>query len=214
MGTAHWPLHELCVSTPLLELRPPDEATEAALIDLARAGIHDADYMPFDRPWSIVPSPQFERQCFQYFARCWAELTPDHWDIPLAVWHEGEPVGVQGIHADGFVAGRVFATGSWLGQAHQGKGIGKEMRAAVLHLGFAGFEAVRAETAAYEDNERSLAVTRALGYRDNGDRLVATEKGRRRQTEFALAREDWERTRRTDITIEGLADCLDLLGLT
>ena len=66
---------------------------------------------------------------------------------------------------------RTFETGSWLGKEFQGRGIGKEMRAATLHLGFAGFGAEEATTTAFADNARSLGVTRSLGYEADGRAL-------------------------------------------
>ncbi|EQD45135.1 GCN5-related N-acetyltransferase, partial [mine drainage metagenome] len=61
-----------------------------------------------------------------------------------------------------------FSTGSWLGREHQGRGFGKEMRAAILHLGFATLGAEEALTSAFSDNPASIRVTRGLGYEENG----------------------------------------------
>ncbi len=60
------------------------------------------------------------------------------------------------------------ATGSWLGRRYQGRGIGTQMRAAVLHLAFGGLGAQQAVSAAFEDNPASLRVSRKLGCRDDG----------------------------------------------
>jgi len=48
----HWPLAELVVRTPRLELRPDDDAGLAALADRAIDGVHPADEMPFLEPWT------------------------------------------------------------------------------------------------------------------------------------------------------------------
>ena len=69
-------------------------------------------------------------------------------------------IGQQDIDADGFAVRRVVSTGSWLGRDHQGRGAGKEMRAAVLHLAFAELGAERAETAAFADNPASIPSPR------------------------------------------------------
>ena len=53
----------------------------------------------------------------------------------------GSVAGVQGMLATDFAVNRQVSTGSWLGQAYHGRGIGKEMRAAILHLAFAGLRA-------------------------------------------------------------------------
>ena len=87
---------------------------------------------------------------------------------------------------------RTFETGSWLGLAHQGRGIGKEMRAAVLHFGFAGLGGLRAETAAYHDNHSSLGVTRSLGYQDDGTEIKVRRGRRDHHLRFKMERADWE----------------------
>ena len=48
----HWPLAELLVRSPRLELRPDDDAGLAALADRAIDGVHPADEMPFLEPWT------------------------------------------------------------------------------------------------------------------------------------------------------------------
>ena len=60
---------------------------------------------------------------------------------------------------------RSVATGSWLGLRHQGHGIGKEMRAAVLHFAFAGLGAIEALSGAWDDNKPSLGVERGARLR-------------------------------------------------
>lgn len=57
---------------------------------------------------------------------------------------------------------RQVSTASWLGLHHQRQGIGTEMRAAVLHLAFAGLGAVDALSGAFEDNPSSFSVSEKL----------------------------------------------------
>ena len=66
-------------------------------------------------------------------------------------------------------------TGSWLGRRFQGRGLGKEMRAAVLGFAFDGLGAEVAETSAFLDNLPSNGVSRALGYEENGFGSLAPE---------------------------------------
>jgi RimJ/RimL family protein N-acetyltransferase len=130
----------------------------------------------------------------------------------MAVLLEGSVVGVQDINATRFAATKAFKTGSWLTQRVQGQGIGKEMRAAILHLGFAGLGAEWAFTSAYHDNPSSLGVTRALGYEPNG---VSIEPRRDRadlQLHFAMSRHRWQERTRDDIEVHGLEPCLELFG--
>jgi RimJ/RimL family protein N-acetyltransferase len=104
-------------------------------------------------------------------------------------------------------------TGSWLGRDHQGQGIGTQMRAAVLWLAFAGLGAESACSGAFEDNLASIAVSRKLGYQDDGiDRYVRRGEpvvSRR----FRLDRQAWQDSRAVPAVIEGLEPCLPLFGL-
>ena len=56
-----WPLFGLVIHTPRLELRLPTEVELVEMLELAKAGIHDADAMPFGFAWTDQPSPQLER---------------------------------------------------------------------------------------------------------------------------------------------------------
>ena len=211
MGHPYWPLFDLRIRTPRLELRPPDEGLDAEMARLAAAGIHDPEFMPFTEPWTDVPSPQLERNAVQHYWRNRAEWAPDRWFLRLAVFSEGQLVGTQDLNAERFAILRTVDTGSWLGRAHQGQGIGKEMRAAALHLAFEGLGAVMAYSAAWEDNAASLGVSRALGYVENGDKISLRRDQPARMINLKLPRERWQR--RDDIVIENLEPCLELLGI-
>lgn len=213
MPESLWPLFDLTIRTPRVELRPPTDDDVFALAALAAEGIHDPKVMPFRMPWTDVESPQFERNTLQFHWRIRASWTADDWHLPFAVWCDGEIVGQQDLLAHDFLHTRTVESGSWLGQAHQGKGIGKEMRTAVLHLGFLGLGAVRAETGAYEHNVASLGVTSALGYEPNGDAVFAPRGEPQVEKKFTMDRAGFERLQRDDIEIENLDECLPLFGL-
>ena len=87
------------------------------------------------------------------------------------------------------------------------------MRAAILHLAFAGLGAAWCETFAWEDNASSLGVTERLGYEPNGVEMDLRRGEGRPLRRFRMTREAWEAQRRRDIRIEGLEHCLDLFGL-
>ena len=211
MGHPYWPFFDLRVRTPRLELRPPDEALDVEMARLAGEGIHDADFMPFTEPWTDVPSPQLERNAVQHYWRTRAEWTPDRWALRLAVVVDGAVVGTQDLNAERFAVLRTVSTGSWLGRRHQGRGIGKEMRAAVLQLAFEGLGAVMAYSGAYDDNQASLGVSRSLGYEENGDLIAVRRGASARIINLKLPRERWQR--REDIVIEHLEPCLELFGV-
>lgn len=208
----HWPIAGLVVRTPRVELRWPTDDDLAALAELATEGVHDAELMPFDVPWTRGPAAEVARRVIQYHWLQRGQWTPESWSWHPVVVVESQVVGSQAVVGDQFAIRRTVATGSWLGQRHQGRGIGAEMRAAVLHLAFAGLGAARAETAANVDNAASLAVTRKLGYQADGTHVHAIEGQARLQLRFVLERQRWESGRRDDIHIDGLEPCLELFG--
>ena len=139
-----------------------------------------------------------------------ATWSPEKWTFTGAVFVDGELVGMQDLEATQFAAVRSVETGSWLGQAHQGRGLGREMREAVLHLAFEGLGAREALSGAFDDNVASLATSRAVGYEENGEARAPRGDDAGRTIRFRLSRERWEQRRRDDIEIVGLEDCLDL----
>jgi RimJ/RimL family protein N-acetyltransferase len=213
MAHEHWPFFSLRIVTPKLELRYPRDDDLLALADVLAEGIHDPATMPFGEPWTRAQSPDLERNALKFWWSRRASLTTDDWSLAFAVFERGEVVGVQDMMAKNFPTARTVTTGSWLLKRVQGRGIGKEMRAAVLHLGFDGLGAVEAYTNAFEDNPASLGVTRALGYEPNGTFVHAREGRPVRALEYVLRRSQWEERRRGDFTVHGLESCLPLLGL-
>jgi RimJ/RimL family protein N-acetyltransferase len=207
-----WPLFDLVIRTPRLELRLPHDDELVELAAAAGRGVHPPDEMPFSIPWTRPKPPEFERSFLQFHWRMRGAWEPDAWSLPLATFLDGTPIGVQSIGAESFRLLRVVSTGSWLEQAHQGKGIGKEMRAGVLELAFVGLGAEVANTEAMDGNEKSLGVTRGLGYEPNGVSRVVVEGKARTQVHFRLERERWLEHRPFEAVIEGLEECLELFG--
>jgi RimJ/RimL family protein N-acetyltransferase len=213
MRSLRWPLFGLRVCTPRVELRFVDDEMARTLAELAIEGIHDPSAMPFNVPWSRQPPEVMQVEYPKHVWASRAALAVDDWKLTFAVLVDDEVVGVQDAFATQFPITKQFETGSWLGLRFQGRGIGTEMRAAILHLGFEGLGADRAITGAWEDNPASQAVTRKLGYADDGWSFKAREGARFRMLRFALLREEWAAGRRHDIVIDGLEPCLPLLGL-
>jgi RimJ/RimL family protein N-acetyltransferase len=192
-------------------LRVPTDADLMALADIAAEGIHDRAEMPFQFAWTDVPSPELERSVLRYMWGARATWSPDAWKLPLVVLEDGRVVGVQELGAERFPVRRVVETGSWLGRADQGRGIGTRMRAAALHLAFEGLDAVMATSGVLAGNEASRRVSEKLGYRPNGVGIVAPRGVPVEERRYLLRREDWRPERRA--TIEGLEACLDMFGL-
>ena len=213
MLSEHWPLFGLKIRTPRLELRYPTDDDLALLVELTREEIHPPDFMPFSTPWTRDASPDRERNALRYWWRLRATVSADMWVLPFLVVDRGEPVGVQDLKGVAFPVTRSVVTGSWLVRRRQGTGIGKEMRAAVLHLAFAGFGADEAHTSAFVDNPASLGVTKSLGYAPNGWQTDVREGQAVEHLRFVLRRSDWDVQRRNDIGVEGLDRAMAFLGI-
>ncbi len=213
MLSDHFPLLGLRLTTPRLELRLPAPEELAALAEVAADGIHDPDAMPFLVPWTDRPAPEVARSVVQHFWLRLGTWDPNNWQLNLSVFHEGAVVGQQTIGARDFAVAREVHTGSWLGARHHGKGIGTEMRAAVLQLAFAGLDAEEASSGAFDHNLASLAVSRKLGYQPDGIKRQVVRGKLSVEHRLRLTRPDWERHRTVPVTVDGLAPCLPLMGV-
>jgi RimJ/RimL family protein N-acetyltransferase len=207
-----WPIFGLRIRSERLVLRLPTDDDILALIDVAKAGIHPPDEMPFGVAWSVEPSPAFERGFVQHHWGVRASWTPQSWMLNLLVELDGRPIGSQSIGAKDFAIHRIVDTGSWLGRAFQSRGLGKEMRGAVLALAFDGLGARVAESAAFVDNAASNGVSRSLGYEDNGIGALAPQGVSRESQRFRITAEGWRSRPRPLVEIEGLEACRALFG--
>lgn len=214
MAHPYWPFFDLVVRTPRLELRPIDDEIAVRLAPIADATMFPDGESQFMLDWLSPPSPEKERSSLQFWWRNRAELSPEHWFLNMAVLVEGEPAGAQDVQADHFPVRRSVTTGSWLATPFQGRGLGSEMRQAVLTLAFEGLGALEAHSSAFEANTRSIAVSRRVGYEENG-RELSLRRGKERATHinFRITAERFAALGRDDIEIEGLGPCLEVLGL-
>jgi RimJ/RimL family protein N-acetyltransferase len=209
----HWPLLGLRLATPRLELRLPSDEELSELADLVAEGMHQPGSMPFLVSWPSSPPVERARALVQRHWRNRGDWSEANWSLDLAVFADGQIVGQQEISAHDYAIVRQVSTFSWLGRRHHGQGIGTEMRAAALHLAFAGLDANDATSGAFDDNEASLRVSEKLGYESDGiERLAA--HGRSTVTRrLRLTRSRWEATDRPPVSISGLSLCLPMFGL-
>jgi RimJ/RimL family protein N-acetyltransferase len=208
-----WPLAGLRLQTPRLELRPGTDNDLDELASLAALGVHDPEVQPFAFPWTDVSPADRARGTLQHHWSLRAAWKPEKWTLGLVVVHEDAVVGAQGMSATEFAVLREVGTGSWLGQAYQGQGIGTEMRAAVLHLAFAGLGARYATSGAFTDNPASQGVSRKLGYVDDGVELHVRRGQAATVRRLRLDRETWQAVRTVPVEIIGLEPCLAMFGL-
>ena len=162
--------------------------------------------------WSTIPSPAFERGFLQHHWRMRATWSVTDWSLNLLTVLDGRTIGTQTVGAKDFAVHRTVATGSWIGREFQGLGFGKEMRAAVLGFAFDGLGARVAETSAFLDNMASNAVSRALGYAENGYGSLAPDGVARTTQNFRMTDEQWRARPRPPLAIEGLDACRDMFG--
>ena len=208
----HWPLRHLVLRTPRLELRPDDDRGLDELVEAAYGGVHPPEEMPFGEEWTDADPRYLGRGILQYYWSQRAALAPERWSVHFLVRLDGRVVGTQRLGARDFTVTRAVDTGSWIGLRHQGRGIGTEMRAAVLLFAFDHLGAEAARSAANAENPRSLGVSRRLGYRRDGTETVV-RRGRRTEdvrlvvTRSSLARPEWT------LDVAGFGEeCRALLG--
>jgi RimJ/RimL family protein N-acetyltransferase len=200
---AQHPLAVLRLRTPRLELRLATVAELRALYRVAEAGLHDPAHMPFAVPWT----DDLNEQAFLAHHRDrLANWRTDDWTLNLIAFSEGRPAGSQSLAGERFDERRIVTTGSYLGQAWQGRGLGTEMRAAVLALAFDHLGAVEARSGAIRGSHASLAVSRKLGYRVVGSHTVAPRGEPVEHDDLELRRDEFRSP--VPVEVEGLDPAL------
>ncbi len=168
------PLYSLRITTSRLELRLGSDGEMRELGRLAERGIHPPDEMPFREAWTDrIGEPTFLDGFEAFHAQHRADWRPDDWSLDLLVWVGGELAGTQSLLAKRFAETSEVSTGSWLGAAFQGRGIGTEMRTAVLELAFTGLGATAAVSEWLDGNVKSQRVSERLGYVPSGESTVS-----------------------------------------
>ena len=207
------PLH-VVVATPRVTLRGATDDLLAELVPVVQAGVVSEGQVPFDDPMSLYEDrPVREWRWLRAVWRARARTDPESWRLDFVVDVDGRMVGMQDLIAEDFPTFGVVTTFSWLSPECRGRGLGREMRSAILHLAFAGFGAREATSEAFVDNRASNAVSQALGYQPDGFDW-ATRRGEPAQLQrWRLDRQRWESTRRADIVMSGVDECRPMLGL-
>lgn len=208
-----WPLFGLEITTPRLGLRPVRDADLSGLAQAALDGVHDPERTPFGVPWTDAAPADLPRNLAAYQWSLRGRVNPHNWTVAFAVHFEGRVVGSQDLSAYDFANRRTVNTGSWLTKSVHGRGLGTEMRAALLLFAFDVLGAEWAESGAASWNEASLNVSKKLGYELNGVTRVAPRAGeavdeqRVRVKKEAFVRPDWS------ISVHGAEPALAQLGL-
>lgn len=194
-----------------LVLRPITDEVLPELIEVALAGVHDPALMPFFYPWTDASPETLPTAFAQYHWGTRTRWSQSAWSLEFAVQHEGVIVGVQGFSAEDYLVTRTGETGSWLGRAHQGRGIGTQMRRAICAFLFDHLDAVEITSGAFVDNPASLAVSRKVGYQADGTRRLARRGEAAVNQRFLLTAADFVRGER--ITVTGVEAFRRFIGL-
>ena len=205
--TTH-PLARLRLRTPRLELRLATVSELRELARVAQAGIHDPDFMPFELAWTDNLTEESFLEWHRSAIRDWR---PYDWRLELIVFSDGRPIGCQSLAAKQFGSTRRATTGSWLGAPWQRRGLGAEMRTAVLTLLFDGLHGREAASGAVVGNEASLAVSRKLGYVETGLSAVSPRGKPVPHHDLVLTPERFRRL--VDVRMEGLDGLDSLFGV-
>jgi RimJ/RimL family protein N-acetyltransferase len=163
-------------------------------------------------PWSLTPPEEMPRSMAQFHWGQRASFSIARWGADLAVFYDGELVGVQGISTHDYLVTRTGETGSWLSRRHQGKGIGTAMRQVICAFAFDCLDAEEITSAAYADNPASLAVSRKCGYTENGCEPRVRMGKRAILQRIVLKPADLVRYPR-ELTVEGLSEFRRSIGL-
>jgi RimJ/RimL family protein N-acetyltransferase len=205
-----WPLHGIRLRTADLDLRV---MTEADLPGLCALLPDDLSMNPHATTYAGLDGRANRRAIIaQAYWRALGVWSPDDWALPFVVRSGGEVVGAQWLEGPDWRADRTVDSSSWLVAPARGRGLGKQMRAAVLALAFGPLQADAAVSSAVVDNASSLGVSRALGYRDT-HRSVLEHSGETLQ-HVRLERATWERSGQArQVVIAGVSPALPLFGV-
>jgi len=212
MTHRYWPLFDLRLATPDLALRA---MTEADLAPIAGLLPDDVEQDPAAQTYDVGDARTGRGiVSHQSYWKAYGTWRPDAWRLNFVVRAAGEIVGVQELEGNDFPTLRTVDTSSFLVPAARGRGYGQQMRGAVLVLAFGPLQAQAAITSAWHDNHASLGVSRALGYRPNGESLHARGDRADVMTHMRLLRADWLASGRAgQVRISGLEGCWPLFGL-
>ena len=212
MTYRYWPLFDLRLASSGLTLRPMTEADLALIADLLP---DDVEQDPAAASYE-VDDPRTGRGIVshQSYWRAYGTWRPAAWRLSFVVRAGEEILGVQELEGNDFPTLRTVDTASFVIPAARGRGHGKQMRSAVLALAFGPLQAQAAITSAWHDNHASLGVSRALGYRPNGQSRHVRGSGVDVMKHMLLLRADWLASGAGEhVLISGLEPCLPLFGL-
>ncbi|HSP53924.1 MAG TPA: GNAT family protein [Cryobacterium sp.] len=208
-----WPPFGLKITCGPVTLSPVRDADLPALAALALAGVHAPTEMPFFFPWTTGSPAEVRLRLMQYHWERRAAMSPAAWTLETTVRFDGEVVGCQSISTRDYLVTRTGETGSWLGLKHHGRGIGTVMRQALCAFMFDHLDAAEVSSAAFVDNPASLAVSRKVGYRENGVGRLKRRDGEMALNQRLVLTATTLNRAETELKVEGTRQLREFLGL-
>jgi RimJ/RimL family protein N-acetyltransferase len=206
-----WPFFDLRITSGEVLLRG---VTDGDLEPLLKAVPDDLEMNPANERFQDLEPERDRRR--QVVAEIWTHRgtwSPGSWCLDLVVEVDGRVAGLQALEGDEFPLLHTVDSHSWLATDVRGRGLATLMRVGVLSLAFGHLGAEMAVSSAEPDNAPSLAVSRRLGYVDNGLSRNKGPTGMIDLQHVRLTREAWLAVGRT-AEVSGVADCLPWFGLS
>ena len=214
MDPLDWPLPGLRLRTPDLLLRPTTEADLSAVAATLSTDIAIDPRLPrFPGLDERISRAVAAHQSYWQSVGNWSV---DNWRLDFVVVVGERIIGVQSLEGEDFLVLRTVDSASHLARDRRGRGWGKQARCAVLALAFGPLAAEYAITSAWHHNAASLGVSRALGYKPNGEsrHRSDTRPGADTMVHLRLSRADWEASGQAEsIEVSGFENCLPFFGL-
>ncbi|MBK7642090.1 MAG: GNAT family N-acetyltransferase [Planctomycetes bacterium] len=160
------------IRTPRLHVRCFDPRDAPALKQAIDASLeHLLPWLPWAReePQSVEAKAEVLRRFRARF-----DLDKD-WNYGIFDAAQTELVGGLGLHLRSGREAREL--GYWIAKAHAGQGLGSEAVAAIVRVGFEVEHLERMEIHCDEDNARSAALARKLGFHHDGTLRDRSERG-------------------------------------
>lgn len=211
MGAVVWPLHGLWLRTPDVDL---GVMTEADLEPVCDSFPSDVEQDPSATRYVRLDERSNRRAVVaQSYWRALGTWSADAWALPfVARSRDGDVIGMQWLEGPDFSTHRVVDSASWLVPAVRGRGLGTQMRTAVLELAFRHLGAAAAVSSAVIANAASLGVSRSLGYRETHTSVL--EHSGETLQHVRLERDAWLASGRgASVRIGGVEPALPYFGL-
>lgn len=184
-------LRDLRIVTSRLQLRLADSSEWQTYAAAIAGRVVPPESTHFVGAWAQLVSPRFEQEFVAARDRTLSTCTRDRWGIELGAFAGTQLVGQASLYARDWPVSREVITASGVHPDRRARGLGTEMRAAVLLLAFDVLGANVAWSGASVDNVASNRISEKLGYELVGHETKRTGAGDVLFTRLRLAADAW-----------------------